>query len=71
MIKIEAGIPFPKEGMWTTKYPWRELDVDQSFFVANATFRTMQSGASLAGRRLGKTFRARKVDGGVRVWRLA
>ena len=71
MIKIESGIPFPQNGRWQSKYPWRDLEVGQSFLVPDGVFRTMQAGASLAGRRLSKTFRARKTDDGIRIWRLA
>lgn len=71
MYSIETSIPFPASPGWKAKYPWRELDVGQSFFVSDVKFRTMQAGASLAGRRLNKQFRARIVDGGVRIWRIA
>lgn len=71
MIKVESNIPFPDGRTFSRKYPWTELEVGQSFFVPNGVFRSMQAGASLAGRRLGKTFRARVVEGGVRIWRLA
>lgn len=69
MYQIETGIPFPDRKVWRSIYPWRDLDVGQSFFVKDGVFRTMQAGASLAGKRLNKQFRARTVDGGVRVWR--
>lgn len=71
MIKVESNVPFPEGRMWSSKYPWSSLEVNQSFFVPGAQFRSMQSGASTAGRKLGRTFRARTVEGGVRVWRLA
>jgi hypothetical protein len=51
------------------KYPWSQLDVGQSFFVEGGSLRSMSSTASHAGRRNGKKFIARAVDGGVRVWR--
>lgn len=51
------------------KYPWSKLEVGQSFFVEGVALRSMSSTASHAGRRNGKKFIARVVDGGVRVWR--
>jgi len=73
MINIESGVPAPTSNRRTfaQKYPWRELEVGQSFLEPATCFRTMQAGASLAGKRLGKKFVARIVDGGVRVWRTA
>lgn len=73
MIKIESGIPAPTSNTRTfvARYPWRDLEVSQSFLVTDVKFKTMQAGASLAGKRLNRKFVARIVDGGVRVWRTA
>ena len=74
MYEIETGIPLPdtadgapKKNM---KYGFHRLDVGQSIFVPDQ--RTDGSAACSArehGRRNGKSFVARAVDGGVRIWR--
>lgn len=56
----------------TNRYPWNDLKVGGSFFMADLDKRQTQclrAAASEAGRRLGKKFAVRKVEGGVRVWR--
>jgi len=70
MIKIESGIPLAGKA-WSAKYPWRDLEVDQSFFVADGKLTALRPAASLAGKRLSRRFVARAVDGGVRCWRVA
>ncbi len=71
-FKIEDGHAIPASRRATVrraKYPWADLEVGQSFFVPGAALRSMGSTASHAGRRSGKKFIARAVEGGVRVWR--
>ena len=67
MIKIDTNIPVPTVG----KYPWDQLEVGHSFFVQTANFNTLRSGCYSAGKRLSRRFKAGRVEGGVRVWRLA
>lgn len=74
-IKIESGIAIPvgagRRGV--TKYPFRDMNVGDSFFVA--TDNPKKTGnviASCARPILGKgNFAIHSVEGGVRVWRLA
>lgn len=68
--KIENNVAMPspyRNCGRAEKYPWSKLEVGQSFFAANIA---LMSGASHAGKRLGKKFTTRKMDGGVRVWRV-
>lgn len=65
---IENEIPIPAHR--NTKYPWDELEIDQSFLVDPAP-KGFSSSVSLAGKRLGRKFTARTVGSGVRVWRVA
>ena len=71
--KIEKGFPIPlpcKRGK--AKYPWRELEVGDSFFVAGAKSVIIASSANgFAARHPGLNFVCRQVEGGVRVWRIA
>lgn len=76
-VVIEDNIPMPEGKPSKQKYPWSELAVSQSFFVAGAavaTFYTLCTSA--AKRHEGRKFIARKFTGpegveGVRVWRTA
>lgn len=73
-IKIEKGVPLP---VGRGKYPWREMDVGDSFFVPDVTGVKLSAAASaytIRCRSTGKPvpkFSVRNVDGGVRVWRTA
>lgn len=70
--EIEENVPLPAEHAprgRKEKYPWSTLEVGQSFFVPDVSAKRMQSTASKAGGRTGRTFVARNAEGGVRVWR--
>lgn len=69
---VEKGVPLPRQKRRV--YPWDDLDVGDSFFVAEASSSAISSSACSAGKRLGMTFRCRAVTEnnvhGVRVWRV-
>lgn len=73
---IEHGVPIPakrKTGR-SDSYPFRELGVGDSFFVAaNGDAAGIRRNRLTAAARnyLPKKFITRIVDGGVRVWRIA
>ena len=68
-MKIEKNIPAPKS---RSKYPFREMEVGNSFWSDNANIRSI---ATRAGKRLGYAFSTRaELNGdvkGFRVWRTA
>ena len=69
---IDHGIPLPpRNNGRETLYPWREMGVGDSFFVAEIAGKVMSIRAATAGFRLGVKFAARSVEGGSRVWRVA
>jgi hypothetical protein len=71
--KIEKGIPrVSKQGV-PRKYPWREMDVGDSFFVGNRSIQHMSSCAGTAAKSIGGgvKFSTGKENGGTRVWRIA
>ena len=77
-FKIEKGIPLaPKRRpSKSTKYPWAEMEVGDSFFVpaeANVTRRALsdrvQRSAAYAKKTLGRKFKLRSDETGVRIWR--
>ena len=70
--KIDKSIPIPTPAR--SKYPFHELSVGESFFVAasgytTSVYRGVQSLTHYYSRGSGKKFVMRSVDGGVRVWR--
>ena len=76
-IKIEKGIPMPpsKRGR-PSKYPWVELEIDESFFVpANGVpLKRVQQRLNPARHiPFGRKFVSRQMpkEDGVRVWRIA
>ena len=70
MYKIEKGIEIPESGSGVPKYPWKEMEVGDSFFVKNVPYNTLHSSTSYAGSRYHMKFSARKVEGGYRIWRI-
>ncbi len=84
MFKIEKGIEIPPRTPYsganhcnTAKYPWKELEIGDSFFVPQsdevsryALYNRLRSSACQAAKRLGTHHTVRLVDGGVRVWRV-
>ena len=73
MYQIETGIPVTngKRTGTASRYPFAQLQVDQSFLVKDRKVDTVRSAACMASKRLGVKFVVRSVDGGVRVWRVA
>lgn len=68
MIKIDKGIPMP-EPKRNRGYPWKELEVGDSFLIPG---KSGQQGSSSASFRLHpKTFAARRDGDGWRIWRTA
>jgi hypothetical protein len=72
MYKIEKGIKIP-EFFCHRKYPLSEMEVGDSFFVEGTLKKnTINTAVSWWSKRKGNTrkFTIRKVDGGIRVWRI-
>lgn len=73
---IEKGIEPPLGGSRTKqfKYPFHLMEVGDSFLIPCADEATEERAyrrmAALYGRHKPKRFKCRKVDGGVRVWRI-
>ena len=66
---IEKGIPVPTNGR-RAKWPWKDMEIGDSFLIPDAKQKNVQPMASIAGSRLSRRFIARQADGGVRVWRV-
>lgn len=79
MFTIDKGVPMPNRRGSSMgkvpKYPWRTMDVGDSFFVASDAARpAVMAQASHSGKRTGRRFTTRFVTEngvrGVRVWRV-
>ena len=75
MIKIDKNIPVPANA--SARYPWAEMEVGDSFFVEDKeNIYSQQSSLSTAGRvwanahKNGSKFITRKVEKGLRIWRI-
>lgn len=72
MIQIDKNIPLPNKARKSNpKYPWKEMQVGDSFLAKGVKISAIVGGAWLVGKRLNFKFSCRTVDGGVRVWRIA
>lgn len=73
-ISIESGVPLPASYIngRPASYPFRKMEVGQSIFIPEEKVSPHHAAkrAYAAGRRTGYKFTCRKVDGGVRVWRI-
>lgn len=79
-IKIDHNIPMPPAALGGARYPFRTMEVGDSFFVPvrpGQTVRSVQtrvsSAASVSGERMGRKYATRTIrdngSSGVRVWR--
>lgn len=69
MITIEKNIPFPKVS--STKYPFLDLEVGDSFFVPDMTTSSISSNIQRFRLKYpDRKWSTRTVSGGIRVWRI-
>lgn len=77
-IKLEKGVPIPESPKsFASKYPWGQMEVGDSFLIPQIDNEPIQStreraskAVSYAKRHKNINFCTRKVDGGIRVWRI-
>lgn len=68
-VPIEKGVPIPHRRS-SPKYPWRQMEVGDSFFAAGARQPSLRQQAYAVTRRIGWKFIVRQAEGGCRVWRV-
>lgn len=68
-IKIDPGVPLTTSGT-RRRYPFRDMAVGDSFFVPGMTCRDMRGALSRAKRETGWRFATRRVDNGLRIWKI-
>lgn len=72
-FKIDSGIPLHGR---RNEYPFRDMEVGDSFFCAGSHSRTVQFKAYRAAQEYARRHRTMKfsgrlVEGGIRIWRVA
>jgi len=73
MTKIDKNIPIPRPrggGNYKSKYPWRYMEIGDSFFIETKSQKSAAAYARVVGPRIGAKFATRSVPGGIRVWRI-
>jgi len=69
MITVEKNIPIPSPAKKEpTKYPWKTMEVGDSFFVKGDA-KSVRSQASYATKRYCRKFVTRQEKDGIRFWR--
>jgi hypothetical protein len=74
---VDHNVPVPKiVHRWNARYPWKELKINDSFFVPCAeidlvgTRNALSSCRSWAQKKTGYKFVLRTMNQGIRVWRV-
>jgi len=73
-VMVEKNIDMPVMRVTASKYPYDEMEVGDSFMVTServSMINTMCGVNKKKGVELGMKFIAKRVDGGVRVWRIS
>jgi hypothetical protein len=73
MIEVQKGVPMPADRNGNTrkgKYPWKQMEVGDSFFVPNKSTSAFGANIVVAKRSTGFNFVSRNENDGVRVWRV-
>jgi hypothetical protein len=67
---VEKGIPVPPQKWERPKYPWKELDIGDSFLVPLSEH-SFYKGAHTGAKHAGIKITVRTTPNGWRVWRVA
>lgn len=73
-IGIDKNVPIPTKADRTTKYPWADMEIGDSFFVPKANKNTIASTSAAASVKYRHSYKTVEVvqgrTKGVRVWRI-
>jgi hypothetical protein len=74
MIKIEKGVPVPSAVTRKSKYPFKEMEIGDSFFINDKidperTRKKVSSAATMFCHTNDCKFKTQVFDSGVRIWR--
>jgi len=67
-IQIDSHIPLPSTVSFRTSYPWKQLEIGQSFLVT-VRWPSLAAYARKIGAKYNREFVVARVEGGKRVWR--
>ena len=67
VLKVEKGVSPPGR---ISRYPYAVLEVTDSFVIPDLSMQVVCNLNYRWGQKLGKKFVCRKVDDGIRVWRV-
>ena len=67
-VGLDKDVPLPEA---RKRYPYKEMEIGDSFFVEGGGIQNICNQNYRTGKKLGRSFIARKEEGGVRVWRTA
>jgi hypothetical protein len=67
-MELTKDVPVPPD---KRRYPYRVMDVGDSFFVAEGRLQVVCNNNYRVGKKLGRKFVARREESGVRVWRVS
>ena len=75
-ILIQKGIPAPRKVSRTSKYPFSDMEVGDSFFIKHEDPEFMRKRLSAAAcmfcnKNEGFKFKTQVFDSGVRIWRIS
>jgi len=73
-VMVEKNVDMPVMRVTASKYPYDEMEVGDSFMVTSeriSMINTMCGVNKKKGVELGMKFIAKRVEGGVRVWRIS
>ena len=72
MFEIEKGVPLPTSRQPVSAYPFRLMEVGDSFLLSDAAvIKRARASAYMASKRLGRKFACRRVADGWRFWRVS
>jgi hypothetical protein len=69
MYSVETGVEIPKPRK-KHNFPYADMNVGDSFLATDVAIHVVCNYNKRMGDRLGMKFTAKKVDDGIRVWRL-
>lgn len=69
-MKIDKGIPLPPKGEYRRKFPFSQMEIGDSVFVADKRPAEFAASMQYVRRKLGYRFTTRSENGGTRVWRI-
>lgn len=70
-FEIEKNVEIPPRGTRVSQYPIQKMAIGDSFFVPDPLPKGLRPNLYTAAKGFGLTLATRKVEGGMRVWRVA